>query len=68
VVGQVYGAEDWEDVLLPEIERQQEPGEEVAFRGDAAFSITRSNSSGHNAGPGCDQCTGIGTLRGKVGK
>ncbi len=27
-----------------------------------------SNGSGHNAGPGYDQCTGIGTPRGKLGK
>ena len=28
----------WEEVLLPEIERQQQMGKEVAFRGDAAFA------------------------------
>jgi hypothetical protein len=32
----VHSAEDWEEVLLPEIERQQEQGKEVVFRGDAA--------------------------------
>lgn len=29
---------------------------------------TGSNGSGHNAGPGYDQCTGVGTPRGKLGK
>jgi hypothetical protein len=29
---------DWEEVLLPEIERQQEVGKEVVFRADAAFA------------------------------
>ena len=28
----------WEELLLPEIERQQAQGKEVAFRGDAAFA------------------------------
>jgi hypothetical protein len=35
--GNVHSAEGWEEVLLPEIERQQEMGKEVAFRADAAF-------------------------------
>ena len=34
----VHSAEDWEEVLLPEIERQQEVGKEVVFRADAAFA------------------------------
>jgi hypothetical protein len=34
----VHSAEGWEEVLLPEIERQQQMGKEVAFRGDAAFA------------------------------
>jgi hypothetical protein len=34
----VHSAEDWEEVLLPEIERQQELGKEVVFRADAAFA------------------------------
>jgi hypothetical protein len=29
---------------------------------------TGSNGVGHNAGPGYDQCTGVGTPRGKLGK
>jgi hypothetical protein len=36
--GNVHSAEDWEKVLLPEIERQQELGKEVVFRADAAFA------------------------------
>ena len=36
--GNVHSAEDWEEVLLPEIERQQKPGKEVVFRADAAFA------------------------------
>ena len=31
-------AEGWKELLLPEIERQQQLGKEVAFRGDAAFA------------------------------
>ena len=31
-------AEGWEELLLPEIERQQNLGKEVAFRTDAAFA------------------------------
>jgi Transposase DDE domain group 1 len=34
--GNVHSAEDWEEVLLPEIERQQGLGKEVVFRADAA--------------------------------
>jgi hypothetical protein len=34
----VHSAEDWEELLLPEIERQQELGKEVVFRADAAFA------------------------------
>ena len=36
--GNVHSADDWEELLLPEIERQQNNGKEVAFRGDAAFA------------------------------
>ena len=36
--GNVHSAEDWEEVLLPEIERQQEVGKQVVFRADAAFA------------------------------
>ena len=34
----MHSAEGWEEVLLPEIERQQEMGKEVAFRADDAFA------------------------------
>ena len=36
--GNVHNAEDWDELLLPEIERQQAEGKQVAFRADAAFS------------------------------
>ena len=36
--GNVHSADGWEDLLLPEIERQQELGKEVVFRADAAFA------------------------------
>jgi hypothetical protein len=34
----VHCAEGWEELLLPEIERQQKLGKEVVFRADAAFA------------------------------
>jgi hypothetical protein len=36
--GSVHSAEDWDELLLPEIERQQAEGKHVAFRADAAFA------------------------------
>jgi hypothetical protein len=36
--GNVHSAEDWEELLLPEIERQQKLGKEVVFRADSAFA------------------------------
>jgi hypothetical protein len=36
--GNVHSAEDWDELLSPEIERQQAEGKEVAFRADAAFA------------------------------
>jgi Transposase DDE domain group 1 len=36
--GNVHSAEDWDELLLPEIERQQKLGKEVVFRADAAFA------------------------------
>jgi len=36
--GNVPSDEGWEELLLPEIERQQEQGKEVVFRADAAFA------------------------------
>jgi len=36
--GNVHSAEGWEELLLPETERQQKLGKEVVFRADAAFA------------------------------
>src|SRR2546425_2507269 len=36
--GNVHSADEWEELLLPEIERQQKQGKEVVFRADAAFA------------------------------
>ena len=36
--GNVHSAEDWAELLLPEIERQQKLNKEVVFRADAAFA------------------------------
>jgi hypothetical protein len=36
--GNVHSADGWEELLLPEIERQQRLGKEVVFRADAAFA------------------------------
>src|SRR5271167_1538213 len=36
--GNVHSADGWEELLLPEIERQQRVGKEIAFRADAAFA------------------------------
>ena len=36
--GNVRSAEGWEELLLPEIERQQQQDKEMAFRADAAFA------------------------------
>ena len=36
--GNVHSAEDWDDVLLPEIERLQQQGKDVVVRADAAFA------------------------------
>ncbi len=36
--GNVHSAEDWEELMLPEIERQQQRGKEAVFRADAAFA------------------------------
>ena len=35
--GNVPSAEDWDDLLLPELDRQQAEGKRVAFRADAAL-------------------------------
>ncbi len=36
--GKVHSADDWDELLLPEIERQQKLGKEVVLRADAAFA------------------------------
>src|ERR1700739_1792965 len=36
--GNVHSAEGWEELLLPEIKRQQQQGKVVVFRADAAFA------------------------------
>ena len=36
--GNVHSAEDWNELLLPEIERQQAAGKRVTFRADAVFA------------------------------
>jgi len=36
--GNVHSAEGWEELSLPEIERQQRMGKEITFRADAAFA------------------------------
>jgi hypothetical protein len=36
--GNVHSADDWEELLSPEIERQQKHGKEVVVRADAAFA------------------------------
>ncbi len=36
--GNAHSAEGWDELLLPEIERQQEQGKDVVFRADAAFA------------------------------
>ena len=43
-LGNVHGAEQWDDILLSEIERQQMQGKEVVFRADAAFASPRSTA------------------------
>ena len=36
--GNVHSADDWEELLLPEIQRQHQHGKEVVVRADAAFA------------------------------
>ena len=35
--GNVHSADDWDELLVPEVERQQAQGQRVAFRADAAL-------------------------------
>ncbi len=48
--GNVHSAEDWNELLLPEIERQQAAGKQVAFRGDAAFAKPEVYESSEEGG------------------
>jgi hypothetical protein len=43
--GNVHGAEGWEELLLPEIERLQKLGKKVVFRADAAFAKPEINEA-----------------------
>jgi hypothetical protein len=43
--GNVHSAEDWEELLLPEIGRQEKLGREVVFRADAAFAKPQINDA-----------------------
>jgi hypothetical protein len=36
--GIVSSVDDWEDLLVPEIDRQQAEGQRIAFRANAAFA------------------------------
>jgi hypothetical protein len=36
--GNVSSADDWDELLMPEIDRQHAAGQRVAFRADAAFA------------------------------
>ena len=51
--GNVHSADDWEELLLPEIERQQKLGKNVVFRADATsrFFRTRRRQSWPLPGP-----------------
>ena len=42
--GNVSSADDWEELLVPEIDRQQAEGQRVAFRADAAFARPASQA------------------------
>ena len=57
--GNVHSAEGWEKLLLPEIDRQQRMGKEIAFRADAAFAkpevyeaLERTGCEVRNSHPG----------------
>jgi hypothetical protein len=40
-----HRAEDWKELLLPEIEGQQKLGRDVVFRADAAFAKSEINEA-----------------------
>lgn len=41
----VHSADDWEELLIPEIKRQQKLGKEVVFRADAVIQSARQSAS-----------------------
>ena len=49
--GNVHSADDWEELLLPEIERQQKLGKEVVFRADAAVDVYYARPGTQNGNP-----------------
>ena len=48
--GNVHSADDWDELLLPEIERQQAECKQIAFRADAAFAKPESTKHWKSAG------------------
>ena len=48
--GKAFSADDWEDLLVPEIDQQQAEGQPVAFRADAAFAKPAIYADAGNAG------------------
>src|ERR1700730_5223639 len=42
--GNVHSADDWDELLVPEIERQQAQGTHVAFRADAGVTLSGFNA------------------------
>ena len=49
--GTVHSADDWDDLLVPEIDRQPAAGTRVAFRADAAFAKPEIYDALRRAGP-----------------
>jgi Transposase DDE domain group 1 len=45
--GNVSSGDDWEELLVPEIDRQQAEHQRVAFRADAAFARPAIYEGGH---------------------
>src|SRR5712692_1183129 len=70
--GNVSSADDWEELLVPEIDRQQAIGLRVAFRADAAFGPSRVRRSTRRwrhaawATPSASRPTGIWSWRSKT--
>jgi Transposase DDE domain group 1 len=51
--GNVHSAEGWAELLLPEIERQQRMGKDVAFRADATFAKPEIYNASEERGVKC---------------